>query len=391
MPHSSPDRPADDPPRASEGSGTGARGQGPPTDRLGRLARPPLRVWVHALIALFVWGVAIAAFLAYPTAVELIVLGFIATCAVASALHPVARRIPLPRGVSAVLTGLGFILVVAGVLALLSWLLVDPIQVQVRQWDQTRDSLNGLLAQVSARIGLGQDERLTVETILERIRGFFTGGRGGQIVTRAADLVTHVGIVLAFLFIGSIYMLAESHRSILRPVLAIVPPGRRAAVRGIVHDLEPRLRWWLVGTLISMSIIGVASWIGYTIIGLPFAIPLALLAGLAETVPTVGPLTAFVIALLVAATQGTTEVIGVAVLYAVIQTLESYVILPLVMRRAVSLPPIVTLFTIVLWGTIFGLPGLLLAVPIDLTIWTVVDHMVIRARAPALLTTDGTG
>ena len=106
--------------------------------------------------------------------------------------------------------------------------------------------------------------------------------------------------------------------------------------------------------------------------------------GLAELVPTLGPIAAFALALLVAFAQGTSEVIGVTVVYAVIQLLESYVLLPLVMRGAVRIPPVVTLFTVVLWGTIFGFAGFILAVPIDLTIWTFADHFVLRREGASI-------
>jgi predicted PurR-regulated permease PerM len=111
-------------------------------------------------------------------------------------------------------------------------------------------------------------------------------------------------------------------------------------------------------------------------------LPLAIFAGVSEAVPTVGPAVTFVLALLLGATQGVAQVVGATVVYAVVQSLESYVLIPLVMRSAVNLPPVVTLFTIVLWGKIFGIAGLLLAVPIDLIIWGLLDHFVIRPHEP---------
>jgi predicted PurR-regulated permease PerM len=76
--------------------------------------------------------------------------------------------------------------------------------------------------------------------------------------------------------------------------------------------------------------------------------------------------------------------VGVLAVYGGIQILEAYVILPLIMRGAVNIHPAVTLFTVVLWGKIFGVPGLMLAIPINLTIWTLLDHFSIRPREAAL-------
>ncbi len=142
--------------------------------------------------------------------------------------------------------------------------------------------------------------------------------------------------------------------------------------------MQPQLRWWALGTAFSMVVIGPAFGLGLWIVGLEFALPLALFAALAQSVPTFGPMVTLLLALLVAATQSLTQVVGVIAVYVIIQSLESYVLTPLVMRQAVKIPPIVTLFTIILWGNIFGLAGLILAIPIDLTIWAFLKHHLIE-------------
>src|SRR5690606_10025174 len=126
---------------------------------------------------------------------------------------------------------------------------------------------------------------------------------------------------------------------------------------------------WLGGTLAAMTVVGIGTWIGYGVVGLRSAGPVAILAGLAEIVPNFGPLFAFLVALLFAAAQGKGVVIGVIIVYVILQGLESYVLQPLVMRRAVHMPPVVTLFTIVFWSMVFGAAGLVLAIPINLVIW----------------------
>ncbi|NLX03627.1 MAG: AI-2E family transporter [Phycisphaerae bacterium] len=127
-----------------------------------------------------------------------------------------------------------------------------------------------------------------------------------------------------------------------------------------------------------MAIVAAVSWIGFLLIGLPLALSLALLAGFSEIVPTIGPAVAFLIAFLFALSQGTYYAVGVAVIYAVNQLIESYVLPPIVMKKAVKVPPIVTLFTVVLWSKVFGILGLLLALPIDLTIWSFFKHLLVK-------------
>src|SRR5438445_4985392 len=147
----------------------------------------------------------------------------------------------------------------------------------------------------------------------------------------------------------------------------------------MLHDLGPRLRRWVLGTLISMSIVFTASLIGYSMIGLTLAAPLALLAALCEIVPTVGPAVAAVVAgLFAAATSGGGAVAGVAIVYGIIQSVEAYVILPMIMRGAVKIHPAVTLFSVVLWGKVFGVPGLVLAIPINLTLWAAAQRFLVH-------------
>ena len=337
---------------------------------------PPLRVRVSYLVTLFVWAAAIVLVLYFFGSARLILLGVLAAGCLAATLYPLSLRIPGPRWVGAVVTGLGAILVAAGLLTLISWLIAQPLREELKRLPQLRRQVNELLAGWSGRIGL--EDPVTVEVALRQIRNFF--GDGSEIVWTTAGIVSGVLIALVFIFIGSMYLLGEPRGRLITPLLTMLPPHRRPQLKGALDDLEPRLRWWTIGTMISMAVVGVASWIGYEIIGLEFAIPLALLAGLAEIVPTVGPAFAFIIALLLALTQGSGTALGVVVVYAVVQVLESYLLLPLVMKKAVKIPPVITLFSVVFWGKVFGPPGLLLALPINLLIWSFADHFLIRPR-----------
>jgi predicted PurR-regulated permease PerM len=129
-----------------------------------------------------------------------------------------------------------------------------------------------------------------------------------------------------------------------------------------------------------MTAIAIVTGVGYSLVGLPAAFPVAILGGIAQLVPTFGPLVTFIVALLLAAAGGAKTMIGVTIVYVIVQSLESYALTPYVMKRAAEMPPVVTLFTVVLWGQVFGLPGLLLAVPINLVIWAFLYHLLIHPR-----------
>lgn len=346
-------------------------------DSTGAAAADSVRV--HHFLSVFVWIIALGLALYFFTAAKMILLGVLAAGCVASALHPLMGYVPGPRWGRAAAVGLIPVLVLGGLVALTSWLLAGPLAEEVQQWPQIRQAINNLLATWSERLGL--DRSLTVRSVLERAGEMLTGSGGRELFSTAASAVTGTLIALAFMVFGTIFLLGEPSGRLLNPLLTLLPPHRRPQLRGAVEDLVPRLRWWLIGTLISMAAVGVASGIGYAVVGLNLGLPLAVLAGVSEIVPTLGPAATFLIALLFAATQGSGVVLGVAIVYGIVQLLESYVLLPLVMKEAVKIPPVVTLFTVVLWGQVFGAAGLLLAIPINLVLWSLADHLLLRPRA----------
>jgi predicted PurR-regulated permease PerM len=246
---------------------------------------------------------------------------------------------------------------------------------QAGQWPAVQESVDAMLARWSDALGLA--EPLHVQALRERLAAVLTGGGrgGGGNVAAAAGAVATGLVALTLVLFGTMFLLGERERTLLVPLLRLLPPRRRRQVETAVSSLVPKLRWWLAGTLVSMSVTGLASTLGFQIAGLRFAIPLGALAGLAELVPTFGPTFVFLIALLVAATQGGSAVIGVLIVWGLVQTLESYILQPTVMKRAVAVPPIVTLFSVVFWGKVFGLAGLLLAVPLDLVVWSFATHL----------------
>lgn len=343
--------------------------------------RRPLPVWVYPMARLFLWGAALLLFLQYFGSLKMILLGLLAAGAVAAMLRPLWRRIPGSRPVKAVVAGMIFIAGVGGVLAMISWQLVEPVQRQMAKWPQLKQNLNTLFRGWSGKLGL--DHPLDVDALLNQFVSFISGQGAQELFARTADVTATILILIMFIFIGSMYLLSEPPGRLVKAVLQIIPQHHRRAMQGVLRDLEPRLRWWLLGTIFGMVSIGAATWAGYSIVGVEFALPLALLTGVTEAVPTVGPAAAFALAVLFAATQGGSKVIGVLIVYAIVQGLESYVLIPLVMRRAVRIPPVVSLFTIVLWGKMLGIAGLLLAIPIDLVIWTILDNFIIRRHRAA--------
>jgi len=332
-------------------------------------------VRVERFVGATAWVIAIALFLWFFQAVKVLSLGLLAAATLAASLSPFVRKIPGPHGLVALLIGIAPPIVFLGMLALTVWFAAEPLQRQLKDLPEMEQQLNSALTTFSLRLGLS--EPLTVQTLATQILDMVAGERGAKFFSTTAGAVSDVLVALAFVFIGSIYMLMSPPEDLLMPALRLVPMNWRGAVKDAIEELGPQLRWWLFGSAISAVTIGVASWIGYLLVGLQFAVPLAMLAALGEFVPTIGPIVTFAVALVFAATQGVGTVTGVTIVYLVIQTLEGYVLLPVIMKQAVNIPPLVTLFSIVFWGSIFGIPGVLLALPLDLVTWSLLRHLII--------------
>lgn len=143
----------------------------------------------------------------------------------------------------------------------------------------------------------------------------------------------------------------------------------------VLEKAEIRMGAWMRGELILMTSIGLLTYIGLSIIGIPFALSLAFLAGVLEIVPMIGPILSAIPAFIVAASSSLVLGTGTLVLYLIIQQLENNLIVPYVMNKAVGIHPITTLIALSIGGTLGGILGAILAVPVALIIETVIQRM----------------
>ena len=160
-----------------------------------------------------------------------------------------------------------------------------------------------------------------------------------------------------------------------RGFVRLLPRPHRERVNGALGEMAHTLRWWMVGTGISMSIIAVATTLALWAIGLPGFVALGVIAGLLQFIPNVGPLLSAVPAVGLALVVEPSKVVWVIVLYAAIQAIETNAITPLVMKRVIEVPPALALLFQSLMAIVFGFLGLLLAVPILAAVIVLVDRL----------------
>lgn len=180
------------------------------------------------------------------------------------------------------------------------------------------------------------------------------------------------GLLLAVL--GGLY-LAVNPRIYRDGALKLLPAGARGRVGEAADASAQSLRAWLVGQLMAMTAVGVLTFLALTLIGVPMALALGLIAALLDFVPLIGPIVAAIPGVLIALTVGVESALLAAGAYLAIQQFEGNVMAPLVMRKAVDIPPAVTLFSLFLLGGIFGPMGILIGGPLTVVVFVMVRKL----------------
>jgi predicted PurR-regulated permease PerM len=250
--------------------------------------------------------------------------------------------------------------------------------------------------------GIPQGFRIVVERIqaspfgryaLEQARSFDIAGSTGWIASSLALFARSALQALAYAFLVfflAIYLAAQPtwHR---RMLLRLLPPRRQAALSRVFDATGDILRRWLVGQFIVMAIIGVLSGFGLWLLGIESAIVLGLVGGFLCFIPYVGAVIAAVPATLVALTQGPSYALSVLAMYAAVHFVEGNFITPFVQAEATSLPPVLSLLSIVGFGILFGPGSVLIAAPLTLFLMVVVELLYVEetlGQAPAATSTD---
>jgi len=218
-----------------------------------------------------------------------------------------------------------------------------------------------------------------------------------ELVPNKADVLARVtgvfsttfGAIANFfiiIFIG-LYVAAEP-RLYTGGLIRLVPLNRRQRAREVLNEVGSTLRWWLIGKVASMIVVGVSTVVGLWLLDIPLALTLGLLAALLTFIPNVGPILSLVPAMLLALLQSPMQALYVALLYLGIQTVESYFLTPLMQKRTVSLPPALTIFAQVLFGVMVGSLGFVLATPLTAAALVLVKMLYIEDTLKDSFETD---
>jgi len=309
----------------------------------------------------------------------------------ASALEPmvglIRARVPLGRGATILVVYVTFFVTVLALAFIVVPKAISQAQEIVASMPAFLDQVRTWAATLRPAI-LGQ----SVTELADSVQGVLaqsTKPDPNQVVEVGAT-AAEAAVSLATL-LTIVYFWLVQHARLQRYLLAFFPADGRAGARDAWNEVETRLGLWVRGQLILMGTMGVATGIAYTLLGLPGALLLALIAALAEAIPIIGPLLGAIPAVLVAATVSPQLAVVVAGVYVVIQLVEGSVLVPMVMRNTIGLSPLLVLLSLLVGAAVGGLVGAFLAVPIVASIEIVLARLQARdspvAQDPAAIET----
>jgi len=313
--------------------------------------------------------------------------------AVASAFLPIVRKLTsykIPKGVSIGIVYISLVLILLAV----SLLIAQPLQNQVGNISNLFNSgLDGVYEQIANTImvfwkGVSHEDLLLAvqEFFKQDLSGIFDLQvfDAGKAFNTVASFATFVGYFSLSLVL-SVYIIFDHDSFLDLLLLQVVDERKSLLIRYSIEKIEEQLGSWLRGQFILSAIIGTMVFIFLSIIGVPYALPLALLAGLLETIPALGPTLSAIPAILTTLfALSPVHAIVVTFCYMILQWLENNLVVPRVMGSATGLKPVVVIISVFVGFTLFGIIGAIFAVPTTVVLRLLmsfyVDYQKIRAE-----------
>lgn len=347
---------------------------------------------------IMILGLFIGLFLLWK--LQIVVFMFFLSFILSSALRPLVEFLKskgIPRPISVILIYLFTFLFFAFVIYIVGAVVVDQVKFLS---DNANEIVTDLVVRITdafpgakTALNLGEDENVS-EEVAKEVDAFFKtlpstfssdalGGAGTTIVSTITN-VTAVLFGMVTVLIVSAYM-TNSEDKFYQGFLKLIPTKKtKDMTQDIIEKVENKLGSWLIGQVMLMAIIGILTFIGLELPALFFdttiakyAIPLAIIAALLESVPNLGPTLSFLIAVVVIiGSNGSFVEIGyVAFLFFIIQQLEAIFIVPIVMKKAIGIDPIVTILGLIAASTLFGIIGAILVLPMIATAQIIIEEV----------------
>lgn len=309
-------------------------------------------------IAAIIWTIADAFVIAFG--------GVVIATVLLSLSRPLGRLTGLSRRWSLTIVIVGLTMLIA----LFCWLFGNEVAKEIGQYQQR---LPEAWQKLEVWLKGSPAGALLVNAVKQAVAGSEMLNQASALL---GGLLGAAGNLLLILFMG-IYFASDP--TLYRDgTVRLMPLARRPQVKRALDHAGVALRKWLVAQALAMVAVGTLTGVALGIMGVPLALSLGVLAGLLEFIPLVGPIVSAVPGILLAFSQGPQMAFYAAVVYVAVQQIESDIITPLVQRWAVKLPPVLGLLAVVICGLLFGLLGVIFAVPIAVVVWVLIKDLYVE-------------
>lgn len=312
-----------------------------------------LKVIFAGLILVFLWMV------------QDIILVLLMALVLSSAMEPMVdyfNEKRIPRAVS-VLTV--YVLVFSS-FAFVVYLLIPPAIEQVRllseRWPEYSIQLQRLFG----------NSAISLEEVGTFLKELTSGGKGGLLMGTVS--IFNAFFTLITVMVISFYLVAED-RGMKKFFSTLLPETHRGFAIGLIEKIQKKMGLWVIGQIILSVSIFLLTYIGLSLLKVEYALFLALLAGLLEVVPYIGPFLSAVPAVVFAFIQNPALALAVGIMYLVVQKVEGYVLVPKVMEKTVGTSPLVVLISLLVGFKLVGIVGLLIAVPLVSAVTVVIAEI----------------
>jgi predicted PurR-regulated permease PerM len=305
-----------------------------------------------------------------------VLIVFLLAVVLASAMEPLVdylkiKRIPRP------VTVLAVYIAVLGFLGFVLYLIIPPV---VSELQNLQGNLPQLMQELQdkipgARALLGSGDASSV------IHNFFISSESTSFFNRTIGIFNGIFSFLTVLVI-SFYLVAND-RGMKKFIHDLVPSRHQNMILNLVGQIQKKMGLWVIGQFILSVAIFAVTFIGLSLLGIKYALFLALLAAVLEIIPYLGPVISAIPAILFALLQNPALAIGVIILYIVVQKTEGYVLVPKIMEKTLGISPLVVLVALLIGLKLAGVIGLLLSVPIAGVIMVIIKELSTPSQSPA--------
>jgi predicted PurR-regulated permease PerM len=312
---------------------------------------------------------------------QVLLLVFTATI-LATVLNRAVQRLQ-KSGVKRTVAVLITVITILGILAFFSIAIVPPL---VNQSQQLIEKVPLGIEQFNTWFFEWQEKLSVSNPLLENLRDSITRliqipqPLKNQIFSNFFTLFSNtVSIIVSVLIVLILtIMLLASPLQYRKGFTRLFPASSRSRVNDILTLCEQGLTAWSIGLIFSMSVISLLSGIGLFVLRVPLILANALLAGLLNFIPNVGPIFSVIPPMAIALLDAPWKAVGVIILYILIQQVETNILTPLVMQKQVSILPAVTLVSQLIFAIFFGVPGLFLALPLTIILQVLVKELLVK-------------